>query len=143
MYYKKILAAVDVSDSSKEAYKHALALAKLTGGEVLILNVAISEKEDKGGFSKGILDSVLDLCDTSGVTVKTKTAYGRPARAIVNTALTEKVDLIITGGHSYGPIESIFQGSVSSRVVQLAPCPVMVVNDYPGIHEDVQTCLLT
>ena len=149
MEYKKILVAIDGSDSSKEAYKHALSLARLTGAEVFLVHVAISPEDTWGGYTaasklinidelnaitKQIVDSTLSACDADGVTVNVNVLHGKPAKEIVRAALDENVDLIITGGHSLGSISSIFQGSVSLRIVQTAHCPVMVINDYPGIH---------
>lgn len=152
MLYKKILVAADGSDSSKEAYKHAIALARMMEAEVFLVHVAISPESTWGGYTsasklinmdelnaitKEIVDSVLGVCDADGITVNTVIAHGKPAKEIVKVAFDEKVDLIITGGHSIGAVSSIFQGSVSLRIVQTAHCPVMVINDHPGIHMEV------
>ena len=152
MLYKKILVAADGSDSSKEAYKHALSLARLMEAEVCLVHVAISPEDTWSGYTtasklinidelnaitKEIVESTLRVCDADGVIVKTIVAHGKPAKEIVKAAFDEEVDLIITGGHSIGTVSSIFQGSVSLRVVQTAPCPVMVINDHPGIHTEV------
>ena len=152
MLYKKILVAADGSDSSKQAYRHAISLARLTGAEVFLVHVAISPEETWSGYTsasnlinldelkaitKEIIDATLSVCDAEGVAVNVNVLHGKPAKEVVKTALDENIDLIITGGHSLGSISSIFQGSVSLRIVQTAHCPVMVINDHPGIHAEV------
>ncbi|MCL1983059.1 MAG: universal stress protein [Clostridiales bacterium] len=152
MVYKKILVAIDGSDSSKRAYQHALSLARLSGAEVLLVHVAISPEDTWGGYAtasklinmdelnaitKEIIDSTFSASDAEGVDVSTIILHGKPAKEIVKAAFIENVDLIITGGHSLGSVSNLFQGSVSLRIVQTAHCPVMVINDHPGIHSEV------
>jgi len=149
--YKKILVATDGSNSAKEAYKHALSLAQLTGAEILLVHAALSPADIYGAASpcsiinynldfdaiaKETMDSTLGVCDAGGVSVKTIIADGKPARAIVQVAVKENVDLIIMGNHGHGPVSSVFLGSVSLRVIQKAPCPVTIISERPGISAE-------
>jgi len=52
---------------------------------------------------------------------------GDPASEIVHLAKEEKADLVILGSRGLGQVQSLLLGSVSDRVVHLAPCPVLVV----------------
>jgi nucleotide-binding universal stress UspA family protein len=51
---------------------------------------------------------------------------GSPAREIAE-ACREGVDLLVTGSRGYGPMTRVLLGSVSRRLVDEAPCPVLVV----------------
>jgi nucleotide-binding universal stress UspA family protein len=51
---------------------------------------------------------------------------GRPALAIVAEATAIRADLIVTGSRGHGPFASVLLGSVSTEIVDHAPCPVLV-----------------
>jgi nucleotide-binding universal stress UspA family protein len=51
---------------------------------------------------------------------------GRPALAIVAEASSIGSDLIVTGSRGHGPFASVLLGSVSTEIVDHAPCPVLV-----------------
>ncbi len=59
--------------------------------------------------------------------ISTETLNGSPARVIVEMAETWDADLIVVGSHGYGFWNRALLGSVSSAVVHLAPCSVLVV----------------
>ena len=61
----------------------------------------------------------------SGLTSRIKA--GKPERVIVEEAEKWGADLIIVGSHGAGFLERSLIGSVSDRVVQHAPCSVLVV----------------
>ena len=50
-----------------------------------------------------------------------------PAAAIVAYAHELDTDLIVMGTHGRGRVAHMLMGSVSERVVQTAPCPVLTV----------------
>ena len=52
--------------------------------------------------------------------------HGVPFHEILETAKTQKVDLIIMGTHGRTGFQHILLGSVAEKVVRLAPCPVLV-----------------
>jgi nucleotide-binding universal stress UspA family protein len=51
------------------------------------------------------------------------------ARAIVEYARAEAIDLIVVGTRGRGGMTRLFLGSVAERVVRTAPCPVLTVHD--------------
>mgnify|MGYP001564547715 FL=1 len=53
---------------------------------------------------------------------------GSPAEVIVSTAEEQKVDLIVMGARGLGPIKERLLGSVSHRILTLAPCATLIVN---------------
>ncbi|MFP3165232.1 MAG: universal stress protein, partial [Acidianus sp.] len=52
---------------------------------------------------------------------------GDPASAILEYANKNNVDLIVTGSRGLSTLKRVFLGSVSTRLVQEAKIPVMVV----------------
>ena len=53
---------------------------------------------------------------------------GSPAEVIVSTAEEQKADLIVMGARGLGPFEVRWLGSVSHRILTLAPCATLIVN---------------
>ena len=144
----KILVPLDGSDQSKNALEYAVNLAVQTSSEIQLMTVvppvilpsysfyvlksnAIRdcEKELEHSF-KGILKKALLYVDKkeTGLKVSTKLKSGIPYEKIVKTAKEGDFDLIIMGSRGMGRSIS-FQslGSVSSRVIDEAPCPVLII----------------
>jgi nucleotide-binding universal stress UspA family protein len=52
---------------------------------------------------------------------------GDPATVIVEDARTLGVDVVLIGHHRHGLLERLLTGSVARRVLEHAPCPVLVL----------------
>jgi|ERR1022692_1060697 nucleotide-binding universal stress UspA family protein len=50
-----------------------------------------------------------------------------PAHAIADAAADAGADLIVLGSVGSGPLKGLLLGSVAHRLLQIAPCPVLVV----------------
>jgi nucleotide-binding universal stress UspA family protein len=59
--------------------------------------------------------------------------HGVPFQAILETASSQQVDLIVMGTHGRTGLRYVLLGSVAEKVVHLAPCPVLVVRPRPGV----------
>ena len=46
---------------------------------------------------------------------------------ILGIAEKESADLIVLGSRGLGALSGLVMGSVSQKIVQLAPCPVLIV----------------
>jgi nucleotide-binding universal stress UspA family protein len=53
---------------------------------------------------------------------------GSPAEVIVAMAEEQKADLIVMGARGLGPVKERLLGSVSHRILTLAPCATLIVN---------------
>jgi nucleotide-binding universal stress UspA family protein len=60
-------------------------------------------------------------------TVETYVEHGAPGPVLSERAKALDVDVVIVGSRGRGAIRRVLLGSVSSYVVQNAPCPVLVV----------------
>lgn len=59
--------------------------------------------------------------------VELRVLAGHPFERILETAVHEKVALIVLGTHGRTGLAHAIMGSVAERVVRLAPCPVLTV----------------
>ena len=78
------------------------------------------------------LDDIAGNPAADGRTIRTMVLHGRPASRIVREADRLGADLVVVGAQGYVMVERVLLGSVSSEVVDRAPCPVLVVRA-PGI----------
>ena len=148
--FNKILVAIDGSNLAYQSLDYALSLAKKYTAEVMVLTVVdipsnsllaqgsaftpISTqnyKEKLVKYHKKILSEVTKKAKKLNpkISLTTKLLEGRPADKIVETAKLESFDLIIIGSRGLGGIKEIFLGSVSDRVADEAPCPVLIVKN--------------
>lgn len=59
-------------------------------------------------------------------------AEGDPAPVILDRALTLRADLVVLGTHGRRGFDRLIHGSVAERVVQRAPCPVLMIPPHAG-----------
>ncbi len=72
-----------------------------------------------------------------GIEVEATLASGDPVKALIEVAAATGT-LVLVGSRGYGPLRRVLLGSVSSRLVRSAPCPLIVTPR--GVHEtDVST----
>ena len=141
----KTLLAVDGSDNSYEAVHimkylaraeqltllHALDVSRPAYPEMLpevaeelYKTLEQSMKEDGERLLKRV-ESLLPL--HAGPTTK-QLRVGSPAKTILSMAEEQKADLIVMGARGLGPIKERLLGSVSHRILTLAPYATLIVN---------------
>ena len=76
---------------------------------------------------KKILAEAEELARQRGLTIRTRIEAGRPAETIARIARQEQCDEIILGSRGKDEVQNLLLGSVSTRLVQIAPCTVVVV----------------
>ena len=142
----KILVPLDGSDQSKHALDYAVNLAVQTSAQIQLLTVvppvflptysihvlkstAIGDCQKQLEISfKGVLTKALSYIKQQNADLKVSTKFvaGEPYKEIVKAAKEGDFDLIIMGSRGLdGQIS--FQGSVSSKVINEAPCPVLII----------------
>lgn len=77
------------------------------------------------------VDQVLDKANLKlhleNIDYKLENLPGDPAKGICEFAANHEIDLIVVGNRGVSGIKKLFAGSVSEKVVNEAPCPVLVV----------------
>lgn len=79
---------------------------------------------DAGGAERMRVEAALDEVDPDGVVERTFVPHG-PHDAL--TEAFERADLIVVGPRGVGAVTRLILGSISSWLLQTAPCPVAVV----------------
>lgn len=143
---KKILLATDGSECSLKAARMAGELSCTKDVQVIVLYVAHIPRTyfytDEFGntvtpempmdvmirrTAEPILRKTVSAVGLPDAQVTTEVQVGEPAEEIADMARLEQVDLIVMGSRGLSPLKEILLGSVSNRVLQTAPCPVLVV----------------
>ena len=139
--YKKILVPTDGSEFAKNAQRHALFLAKVSGAEIIALSVSenhfisgISLNEEIEQLNQILTENCMkdlkefeDMND-GDIKISPVIKEGSPAKAILEVASEEDVDLIVVGSSGKSGFDRFILGSVSEKVVNSAKCPVLVVH---------------
>ena len=141
----KTLLAVDGSDNSYEAVHalkyfaraeqltllHALDVPRPAYpmmvpevAEELYKSLEQSMRED----GERLLDRVQSLLPMHAGPSTKHLRIGSAAEVIVSTAEEQKADLIVMGARGLGPVKERLLGSVSHRILTLAPCATLIVN---------------
>lgn len=135
--FKRILLAIDGAAQSARIVATAGELARDHGAEVHVVCVVdrafAMPREDALEYPPAeqeqheaqalVDDAVMQLqrCVASGAVVA-----GDPARAILRESERLACDLIVIGHRHLGRIERLLDPSVGQRVIERAPCPVLV-----------------
>jgi nucleotide-binding universal stress UspA family protein len=137
---KKILVAHDGSKLSDKALKKAVEIAAAFDASVVVLSVIpdlyLTELSDMD--RERIMTALRDETNLamekvrvslSGKSMDTKTIIrqGSAAEKILETAQKMKTDLLVLGSHGRHGAKKFLLGSVSSKIVDYAKCPVLVM----------------
>ena len=137
--FKKILLGVDGSEHSYRAAKTAAELASCTEADirVVVAHPTVPAYLGEPNFqeaivarlaeSKKIMDKAVEIIGDIPGEVHKEILEGSAAEVILNVADVRKTDLIIMGSRGLGKLRGLLLGSQSQKVLQHAPCPVMIV----------------
>ena len=137
--FNSIVWASDGSEYAEKALELVKGLAKEGGGSVTIVHVV--ERVEGAGASgpprrvdegqvQAHLQEVADALSGEGIpaTVKISGDVGaRPAHVLATTARELGADLIVVGTRGHTAIGGLLLGSVTNRLLHIAPCPVLAV----------------
>ncbi len=140
---EEIVAPVDFSEASREAFVHAVELARAVGAKVILLHVIndvphpafhLTGRGSVMDIFPGLRNRVLKTMKSwvkeigaEDVVKETLVADGRVHTKIAEVTREHGGSLIIMAGHGLSGYERLFLGSVTERVIRMAPCPVLTV----------------
>ena len=136
--FKNVLFPIDQSREAREAAEVVLNVVKTYGAKLTVLAVLEPSSETTGeephsepmtsaeGVAK-LLQEAKTLFSQAGIEVQAIEREGKPAFTICDLADEIEANLIIMGSRGTGLTEEGIGDSVTNRVINLSPCPVLVV----------------
>jgi len=146
---KKILVAYDGSPHSRQALEWAVDLSQKYGAEVRAVLVwgtfldtasfalveggpawaSLTEKiKEAREKDLEMMDEVKLLGQAQKIKINTVILEGDVATELIDYAKNEEMDMIIAGTRGHGTLD-ILLGSVTTKLISLAPIPVLVVKN--------------
>ena len=124
--FETVLLAIDHSPETTETVAVGLQLAQQHGSRVVLLSVV----EEEGTMhdpvaATQLLEQARSRFEQAGLPCDVFERQGKPAFVIGDVADEINADVIVIGTHGITLEED--QHSTAARVIQLAPCPVLVV----------------
>lgn len=143
--FYRIVVPTDFSSCSEEAWALAQRVAGALGSELVLVHVLVEAPLwGEGPFTMDRAREVYDAARTwagerlaewaaqarsKGLTARVTLRTGAAHEEIVALATDERADLVVIGTHGRGGVNRALLGSVTDRVVRLAPCPVLTVRE--------------
>jgi nucleotide-binding universal stress UspA family protein len=134
--FNRILVAIDASDYSLRVVPTALEVAKKFHSEVFILHAvehdrgrSVTYLGESAAATMRLVGDAVKLMREGGVDAACtvhNVAAGHVAKDIVETAAETRSDLIVMGSRGLSEVQGILLGSVTHKVIQLAPIAVLV-----------------
>jgi nucleotide-binding universal stress UspA family protein len=138
---EKVLIPVDGSDSSRNAAKYGAHLVNSRYPKIYLLNVTepvnmtiggeMAERVRKSAETKSmaLLEEYKRMLEPCGMDVELVSRSGRPDYVILNVQDELDCDLIVIGSRGLSILENVIMGSVVTRVLEGANCPVLVTRN--------------
>lgn len=141
---EKYLVGLDGSDCGQRAVAAALHQAGVSGAQVVLSYVipwspftfstaeenALRHKrreEELARASEQLLRPEQQRFEAAGIACEILVRHGHPAKTLAQLAREHEVSMIIVGVIGDTPLKSRFLGGTASTLIQISPCPVLVV----------------
>ena len=139
--YRRIMVPLDGSPLAEQALPHAIAHAKHTGAELILLRVLVPlsrshgppeaalrrAEESTAADAADYLERIAAGISEQDIPVQVVTTEGRPHLEITGFVEDNQVDLIVMSTRGQSGISRWLMGSVADRVVRGASVPVLLV----------------
>lgn len=150
---KRIVVGDDLSEASRWLTEAVASLASAFGAKVDVVHVHAAKEVAMLTSGVGMADGIpvqafVDAREAEretleehrralverGLVAETHVVEGDPGDVLVETCRQSDADLLVLGKHKRGLVGRALLGSVASKVVKRAPCPVLVipVDETPG-----------
>ncbi len=133
--FKTILFPIDQSREAREAAEVVVALVKHHSSHLVLLSVVeVASDESVAEEAMASPDAVAKLLQNAqalftqqGIQPEVLEREGKPAFVICDVADEIGANLIVMGCRGLGLTEEGASESVTNRVINLSPCPVLVI----------------
>ena len=136
--YQRILVAIENSPSDVTILRHVEELARLTGGQLLLVHVAdgvvarhfddlqLRESEEMKD-DRAYLDRLCAELTSRGFLATNLLAAGDPASELVRVARDQQVDLIAMSTHGHRFLSDLLHGTTVYKLRHLVNVPVLLL----------------
>jgi nucleotide-binding universal stress UspA family protein len=140
---RHIMVATDGSSGADRAVDMAAEVARALSGDLVIVTVADSlafEEAQQVARTEGSAGDVLEAMTTRtlkaaeararhlGVSqIELRVGWGDVTRSLIDIAKGGSIEMLVVGRRGRGQLTGLLLGSVSQKLVSLAPCAVVVV----------------
>jgi nucleotide-binding universal stress UspA family protein len=133
--FKTVLFPIDQSREAREAAEVVSNVVQKYGSSLVLLSVVEEPSADAPSADPMVspevvaklLESAQTLFSQQGIKAEIIEKQGKPAFTICDVADEIGADLIIMGCRGLGLTEEGATDSVTTRVINLSPCPVLIV----------------
>ncbi len=131
--FKTVLYPIDHSRESLQAAETVIKIVQFCDSRLVLLSVVTvpDEQDDEQPASPEAIAELLQRAQSlfaqQGVQAEVIEREGKPAFVICDVADETGADVIIMGCRGLGLTEEGVADSVTNRVINLSPCPVLVV----------------
>ncbi len=142
--FQTIMVPLDGSQLAETAIPMAVTLSRVTGAEIVLLRVLeemrpIYDTECREVIwvdpanprlellAPEILEPTVTRLTQEGLSVQAVIRLGDPRTEIIDEAERHPAPVIVMASHGRGGLSRVLLGSVATRVLQAAPCPVLIV----------------
>jgi nucleotide-binding universal stress UspA family protein len=149
--YKRILAAIDWTESTQAVLDQTRRLASLTGASVHVVHVRATDfqsvpqmlgsmasrtplgesvETEAGGVARRMIEDAVAALVAAGVDaegVLLDSAPGNVPRTVLERARELDVELIVLGSRNHTRPSALFRSNVADEVSRQATCPVLIV----------------
>lgn len=141
---QKYLVGLDGSECGQRAIAAAMPHARI-GQASLVLSYVIPwspftfstaeenalrhrrREEELARASEQLLQPERERLEQAGLACEVVARHGHPAKTLAQLAREYEVAMIVIGATGDTPIKSRFLGGTASTLIQISPCPVLVV----------------
>ena len=139
MALKKILMAIDGSEHSRQVLEKAIEYAKLLDAGIILVYCHAKFPVNLGepyrdqhiasilDESENLIKPFVQRLQDEKIPVEERLMEEPAGKIIPEIAKIEKCDLIVMGSRGLSNLANLIVGSVTNRVLQTAPCAVLVV----------------
>jgi len=141
--YKKILVPLDGSELAESVLMHAVPLAKLSDGEIMLFRVvslpvsaymvgteprlAVDLRDEADAEAMEYLNGIAAKLRAEGIKASVDIGAGVVAETIKDHAKNTRADLIAMSTHGRGGLARLMIGSVADQLVRDAHLPVLLI----------------
>ena len=143
---KKIVVPTDFSEPAREGFRKACQVAAHFKAALIVVHVnppvpiipaghgavpfnVKGYKQEMEKVSRDNLDAFVATESCGSVSVTPLIREGDVAEEIVRAAEEQAADLIVTATHGYSGWKKFILGSVTEKVVRIAPMPVLTIRE--------------